>query len=245
MTSFRKASLSPTLLIPILTLGATAMMAASGCIVFAADDLGKVIDKLDASAKSFTSAQAAIDWDNVQTKPIFDKDVQLGTVVFARAKDGQMEVAVHIRTENGRPVEKDLCYAGGVGKMYDAKEKQIQVFQVGNKSGQLETFLTLGFGGSGQDLKKNWDIAYAGTEQVDGVAAAKLQLIPHDPSLARTAPKVLLWIDMDRGVALKQQRFDASGNYLAFTYSNIKLNSKLPSNAFEIKTASGTQVVNH
>jgi outer membrane lipoprotein-sorting protein len=221
------------------------MMAASGCLVFAADDLGKVIDKLDASAKSFTSAQADINWDNVQTKPIFDKDAQVGNVVFARAKDGQMEVAVHIKTDNGRPVEKELSYAGGVGKMYEPAIKQIQVFKLGDKSGQLETFLTLGFGGSGQDLKKNWDITFAGTEQVNGFTAAKLQLVPHDPALAKIAPKVLLWIDMDRGVALKQQRFDATGNYVTFTYSNIKLNTKVPSNAFEIKTASGTQVVNH
>jgi outer membrane lipoprotein-sorting protein len=44
---------------------------------------------------------------------------------------------------------------------------------------------------------------------------------------------------------VKQQRFDTAGNYVIFTYNNIQLNKKVASNAFEIKTASGTQVVNH
>ena len=211
----------------------------------AADDLDKVIAKLDASAKSFTSAQADIAWDNVQTQPVLDKDSQVGTAIFARAKNGQMQVAVHIKTDNGKPVLKDLSYADGVGKMYEPAIKQIQVFKVGDKSSQLETFLTLGFGGSGQDLTKNWQITSAGTESINGVQAAKLQLAPRDPAMAKTAPKVLLWIDLDRGVALKQQRFDSAGNYVVFTYGNIQLNKKVPSNAFEIKTASGTQVVNH
>jgi outer membrane lipoprotein-sorting protein len=229
----------------VLVLTAALETACSGRLVFAEDDLGKVLAKLDASAKTFSSAQADIVWDNVQTQPVLDKDSQVGTVVFARAKNGQMQVAVHIKTDNGKPVLKDLSYADGVGKMYEPAIKQMQVFKVGDKGGQLESFLTLGFGGSGQDLTKNWQITDAGTEAVNGVQAAKLQLAPRDPALAKTAPKVLLWIDMDKGVAVKQQRFDAAGNYVIFTYGNIQLNRKVPSNAFEIKTASGTQVVNH
>lgn len=229
----------------VLALTAALEAGCSGRMVFAADDLDKVIAKLDAAAKTFSSAQADIVWDNIQTQPVPDKDSQTGTVLFARGKDGQMQVAVHIKTDNGKPLQKDLSYTGGIGKMYEPAIKQMQVFKVGDKSGQLETFLTLGFGGSGQDLKKNWEIASAGTEAVNGVQAAKLQLVPHDPALAKTTPKVLLWIDLDKGVALKQQRFDSTGNYVVFIYSNIELNKKVPSGAFEIKTASGTQIVTH
>ena len=222
-----------------------AVLAATVIPVRAADDLDKVIAKLDASAKTFASAQADIVWDNFQTQPVPDKDSQTGTVLFARGKDGQMQVAVRIKTDNGKPMQKDLSYTGGIGKMYEPAIKQIQVFKVGDKSGQLEMFLTLGFGGSGQDLKKNWEITPAGTEAVNGVQAAKLQLVPRDPAVAKTTPKVFLWIDLDKGVAVKQQRFDSAGNYVVFTYGNIQLNKKVPSNAFDIKTASGTQIVNH
>jgi outer membrane lipoprotein-sorting protein len=211
---------------------------------FAADDLEKVLARLDASAAKFKSAQAGIVWDTVQTQPIEDDDKQTGTAVFER-KDGQMQIAVHLKTFNGKPVEKDMVYAGGIGKLYEARLKQVQVFKVGDKRSELDTFLTLGFGGSGKDLVKNWTVTDAGTEQVNGITADKLQLVPRDPALAKTAPKVLLWIDMDKGVALKQQRFAGDGSYVMFTYSDIRLNPRIPDDAFEIKTAPGTQTINH
>jgi len=210
----------------------------------AADDLGNVLTRLDASAAKFKSAQADITWDNVQVAPIEDKDSQVGTVVFER-KNGQVQMALHIKTDNGKPVLKDMVYADGTGKLYEPRLKQMQVFKLGERKAQLDTFLTLGFGGSGQDLKKNWNVTYAGTESVGGVSAAKLQLVPKDPEVAKSAPKVTLWVDLDRGVAVKQQRFDPAGNYVVFSYANLKLNGGVPSNAFEIKTASGTQIVNH
>lgn len=210
----------------------------------AADDLGNVLTRLDASAAKFKSAQADITWDNVQVAPIEDKDSQVGTVVFER-KNGQVQMALHIKTDNGKPVLKDMVYADGTGKLYEPRLKQMQVFKLGERKAQLDTFLTLGFGGSGQDLKKNWNVTYAGTESVGGVSAAKLLLVPKDPEVAKSAPKVTLWVDLDRGVAVKQQRFDPAGNYVIFSYANLKLNGGVPSNAFEIKTASGTQIVNH
>lgn len=211
----------------------------------AADDLAKVIARLDASAKTFKSAQADIVWDNVQTKPFEDKDSQVGTVLFERGKDGELKLALHVVTDQGRPADKEVVYSDGVGKMYQPGIKQLEVFKVGDNRAQLNTFLTLGFGGSGQDLEKNWKIAYAGVEQAAGGSAVKLQLTPVDASLAKTTPKVLLWIDMDKGVAVKQQRFGSDGGYVEFTYTNIRLNGKAPHDAFEIKTAPGTQIVNH
>jgi len=109
----------------------------------------------------------------------------------------------------------------------------------------LDAFLTLGFGGSGKDLQKNWTVTYAGTESVGGISAAKLQLIPRDASVAKTTPKVLLWIDVAKGVALKQQRFEPSGDFVLLTYTNLHLNGPVPSGSFDLKTPPGTQVVNH
>jgi outer membrane lipoprotein-sorting protein len=210
----------------------------------ATDDLSNVLAKLDAVAAKFKSAQADINWDNVQTAPVPDSDVQVGTVLFER-KNGQVQMALHLKTDNNKPVLKDMVYSGGVGKLYDHQLKQMQVFKLTDKRSQLDTFLTLGFGGSGQDLQKSWVVSYAGTEPVGGISAVKLQLVPRDADLAKTAPKVLLWIDMDKGVAVKQQRFDPSGNYVVFTYNNLRLNGSVPSGAFDLKTPSGTQIVNH
>ena len=229
---------------PAVSIGCVLAVALTAANAFGADDLQTVLARLDASAKTFNSAQADITWEGVQVNPVPDTNTQTGTAIFARA-NGQMEVAVHIKTDNGKQYEKDMVYASGVGKLYEPALKQLQVFQVGNRRDQLNSFLTLGFGGSGADLQKSWNVQSQGSEAINGTQAAKLQLTPRDPELAKTTPKVLLWIDLDKGIAVKQQRYDAEGNYLTFTYTHIKLNGKVPANAFEIKTASGTQVVNH
>lgn len=227
----------------ILALILLAPMAAS-IPARAADDLDKVLARLDASSAKFKSAQADIVWDNVQTQPIEDKDSQAGTVLFDR-KGGQLQMALHLKTDNGRPIEKEMVYAGGVFKLYEARIKQLQIFQAGANRAQYDMFLTVGFGGSGKDLQKNWDVSLVGTETVDGVSAPKLQLIPRDANLLKSITKVFLWIDMDKGVAVKQQSFDPAGNYRMVVYHGIKLNVPTPSDAFEIKTAPGTQTVNH
>jgi len=213
-------------------------------------ELDSILSKLDKSAIDFKSAQADIVWDKVQTQPIEDTDSQVGTAIFERGKStnskpGEMRMALHIRTDNGKPALKDMVYSKGVGYMYQPSIKQEQVFKIGDNKAALDAFLTLGFGGSGEDLKKTWKIALLGTETVNGSPAAKLQLLPIDPKLAESTTKVFLWIDLKLGVAVKQQRFSPDASYLMLTYSNIRLNGTVPSGAFEIKTAPGTQIQNH
>jgi outer membrane lipoprotein-sorting protein len=227
----------------VLVLTAALETACSGRMVLADDDLGKVLAKLDASAKTFSSAQADIVWDNVQTQPVLDKDSQVGTVVFARAKNGQMQVAVHIKTDNGKPVLKDLSYADGIGKMYEAAIKQLQVFKVGDKSGQLESFLTLGFGGSGTDLEANWKVSLLGTEPMNGVSVVKLDLVPLQKKVLDMFPHVTIWIDPVQGISYKQIFYEPGGDKRTATYKNIRYNQPLANDVFTIKPAPGTNRV--
>ncbi len=211
---------------------------------FAADDLAKILARLDAAAGKFKSAQAEITWENVQTEPIPDSDMQVGNVLFER-KSGQLRMALHLRTENGKPIQKDMVYAEGVFKLYEPKIKQIQVFKAGSNRAEADTILTLGFGGSGKDLEKSWQVSYVGSEPVDGDETWKLQLIPRDESVRKNFAKVLLWIDTDSGIALKQQSFDPTGNYRVVHYTKMRMNASVPSDAFVIKTASDTRIINH
>ena len=82
---------------------------------FAADDLKGVLARLDTAAAKFKSAQADVVTDIVQTEPLPDDDKSTGTVLFER-KGSELEMALHIKTDNGQPVLKDLVFAGGVGQ---------------------------------------------------------------------------------------------------------------------------------
>jgi len=206
-------------------------------------ELEKTLHKIDAASVKFKSVEAEIVWENVQTQPIEDKDTQTGTVIFQR-KSGELSMALHLKVLNGKPVVKDMVYAGGLFKLYEPRLKQMQVFKAGSNRENMDTFLALGFGGSSKDLEKNWTVSYIGAEQVSGVATSKLELQPRTDSVKKMFTKVILWVDMENGIALKQQSFDPSGNYRVVSYKIQHLNGSLPSDAFEVKTAPDTRIVN-
>jgi outer membrane lipoprotein-sorting protein len=204
--------------------------------------LADTLKKLDASSAKFKSAEADLSVDNTQVNPIPDTDTQTGTVVFER-KNGQLSMAMHLKTDNGKPVPKDAVYSGGQFKLYEPLLKQMQVFKAGSST-QVDSFLALGFGASGQDLQKNWVVSYDGSEQISGIATAKLELVPRDPEVKKNVVKVILWVDLDKGIALRQQSFDAAGNYRLANYKIQHLNGSIPGNAFEVKTPPDTHIVN-
>ena len=210
----------------------------------AADDLNAALRRLDASALKFKSAEAEINWDSVQTQPFEDHDIQTGVAIFER-KGGQLSAVLHIKTSNGKPYVKEVLYTGGALSYYEPEQKRMSVFQAGKNRSAFETLLTLGFGASGHDLEKAWSVSFGGTETLNGITVARLELIPKDEQVKKNVSKAILWLDLDRGVALRQRFLNPDGTYRDVTYFKVKLNGSVPSNAFQIHTASGTQVQNH
>lgn len=205
-------------------------------------ELDKTLARLDATAQKFKSAEAEVVWDNVQTQPIYDKDTQTGTIYFERRK-GEVSTALQLKTLDGKPVPKEMVYDGGVFKLYEPMLKQLTIFKTTGKQSEIESFLALGFGGSGADLRKNWIVSYSGAETIDGIQTSRLTLLPHNDSTRQNVSKVILWVDMANGIAIRQQSFDPSGNYRLVNYKIVHLNSGVPGNAFEIRLASGTRVI--
>jgi outer membrane lipoprotein-sorting protein len=166
-------------------------------------------------------------------------DIQKGTVAFRRA-GGSTQMVMHILTDEGQPSQKDVLYKGTEINFYQPALKQETIL---NASAEYERYLSLGFGGSGKDLARDWNVAYQGTETIDGVETAKLDLTPKGAPNSQFS-HITVWIDTKRGLSLRQQIFQEGGDYRIANYSNIKLNS-VPDTAFTLKIAPGTQIVRH
>lgn len=203
----------------------------------AAQDLKTVLARLDATAGNFHSSSAEFEYDIVVTDPVPDTDVQKGSVYYERKSNG-FESGVHINEINGKPVPKTIVFAGGVLRMYDKLPDQVTTIK---KAGQYQSYLALGFGASGKDLLQKFDVKYLGSETVSGVKTEKLELVAKDPEVLKYFPKITIWIDLSRGVSLKQVFDQGQGQSRVCTYSNIKLNQSLPGDAFSFKTDSKTQ----
>jgi len=197
----------------------------------------RVLAEMDAAAKNFRSTEASFVWDQYQ-KVIDETDTQKGKIYFRR-QDGETQMAADI----AEPDKKYILYSGGKVQVYQPKIDQVTEYNPGKNRSDLESFLVLGFGGSGHDLLKSYEVKSLGTETVNGTQAVKLELIPKSPRLRNNIARILLWIDPARGVSVQQQFFEPSGDYRLAKYSDIRVNQKLPDNAFKLKTTAKTRVV--
>jgi outer membrane lipoprotein-sorting protein len=212
----------------------------NGTRAFAAGDLKTTLARLDAAAARFQSTSADFQFDSVMTDPIPDTEVQKGTAYYQR-KSNVFQMAAHIREVNGRQIPKVYVYSDGKLKLYEQLANQVTTL---SSVSQYEGYLMLGFGAGGKDLAAKWDITDDGPETVNGVNTEKLELVAKDPKVKKNLPKVIVWIDLDRGVSLKQYFDEGQGQSRTCAYSNIKINESLPSDAFTFKTDSKTQFIN-
>jgi outer membrane lipoprotein-sorting protein len=222
------------MLIAMLAFVAPVLHAANG-------DLERVLQQMNAGAAKFQSFQADVNWVTYQAV-VQESDVQKGSFAYQK-KGANIFMAIRIKTEDDKPSPKDLLFRDNELKFYQPMIRQLTVFSATGNQAQFETFLTLGFGASGDDLQKNWDITYQGTEQINNVQVAKLDLKPKQDAVKRTFSHVTIWVDSVRSLNLKQQFFEPSGDYRTMTYSDIRYNQPIKKDIFELKIAPGTQTV--
>lgn len=229
-----------------MLLGKKTLLTVSLALAFAlaprnvvAQDLKSVLAKLDAAAPNFHSTSADFQFDSYQTDPVPDKEVQKGTVYYAR-RGSDFQMAAHIDEENGKPVPKIYTYSKGVFHLFEKLPNQVTNY----KNDKLASYVMLGFGASGKELSDKWNITYGGQETLDGVKADKLELVAKDPAVLKNMPKVTVWMDAARGISLKQVLDQGQGQSRVSVYFNVKYNQPLPSDAFTFKTDSKTQYVN-
>ena len=200
-------------------------------------DLKSLLAEMDKAATSFKSAQADFEWDQYQ-KVVDEHDVQKGQIYFRKVKGG-MDAAVKITS----PEPKQVLFKDGKLSLYQPKIDQVTEYKAGQNRGEVESFMSLGFGASGTDLAKNFEIHLQGWDTVDGVRTARLDLTPKQEKVKSSLSHVLLWMDPKRNVSIKQQFFEPSGDYRLTHYTNIKVNGKISDDVFRLKTTSRTKVV--
>jgi outer membrane lipoprotein-sorting protein len=231
----------------IKTLLAVAVM--TGCLFTAAGseqmagqspELQRVLKQLDEASRKFKATQANVVW-NEYHKVVNETDTQKGMIYFRR-EGGGVEMAVDFTD----PDKKYIRYKDGKVEVYLPGKDEVDEYNPGkNRAADVESYLVLGFGGSGQDLLKSYDVRFAGTQIVDGINTEELELIPKSSRLRSDfIARILLWIDPARGISLQQQFFEPGGSdFRLVKYSDIKTDQKIPDDVFRLKTTKKTRFV--
>jgi len=210
--------------------------------------LESVLKKMDETAASFRTTQADFEWDHYE-RVIDEVDgFDTGTVYYRR-KGNDVEMKADIKRSGAsltqmQPQPKYVLFKEGKIQVYDPKADQVTVWDFGKNAQDFESYLVLGFGGSGQDLMKAFDVSLAGTEAIHGVNTAKLQLVPKSERVRNNFKQILLWVDLEKGISVQQNFINPQGDYRLAKYSAIQVNGKkIPDDVFRLKTTSKTQTV--
>src|SRR5271154_864094 len=128
----------------------TTLTSAVLCIVAttaaAAQNLESVLSSMDKAAANFRTAQCDFVWDQYQ-KVVDDHDYQKGTMYFRR-QGNDVQMAANITS----PAKKYVLFTGDLVSVYQPSIEQVTEYRPGKNKADFESYLVLGFGGSGRDL---------------------------------------------------------------------------------------------
>jgi outer membrane lipoprotein-sorting protein len=211
-----------------------------------APQLASVLKQMDAASAKFERATADFQWEYYE-KIVHDTTTQKGSIYFEREKGSTNMGAVIVdpaSMDKGKPkLLKVIQYEGGTVQMFDPGVDQITVLH--EDQAEVEGFLTLGFGASGTDLQKAWNVTDLGPETIGDVKAEKLDLIGKSPESRKNFTHVTIWVDPMRAVSLKQIFYQTGGNYRTATYTNVKVNGNVHKDQFAIKKDKNTTTIRH
>ena len=199
-------------------------------------ELDAVLSAMDGASANFKNAQADLQWDEFDAAA-GQTETQTGTIYFRRKKN-ETEMAAHFDTP-----KKIVVFANGNLRLYQAGLDQVTEYPVGKDRSDVESFLSIGFGGRGHELLQSFDVTYDGSETIDGVKTEKLILVPKTPKVKHMLEKLILWIDPKRSISLKQQFFEPSGNHRFAHYTSIRYGSGIPEDKFKLPTTAHTKIV--
>lgn len=216
----------------------------------ASPQLTYVLKQLDTASAKFQRATADFQWDYYE-RVVHDTTTQKGSIYFEREKGTTDMGAVLVNPNAGlksKPI-KVIQYQAGTFQMFDPGVDQITVFHEAGNQSTIESFLTLGFGGSGADLARAWAITDLGPETLTDngqpIKVEKLDLVGKDAASVKNVSHITIWVDPARAVSLKQVFYFTGGDYRTATYSAIKVNGNVHKDQFAIRKDKNTTVVNH
>jgi outer membrane lipoprotein-sorting protein len=200
----------------------------------AADPLAGILARMDQNAVSFKGVSA--DLKQVAHNAAVDIDnTYIGTILLKRSGAHDLKA----RIDFTQPDPKSISIDGEVVDIYYPKITTVQEYQVGKNRDLIEQFYLLGFGGSGKDLVKSYDVTYLGPETISGEPSSHLQLIPKSAQVLKTFRKVELWLSDATGYPLQQKVFQPSGDTNLLTYSKMKVNPGISDSALKLKLPKG------
>jgi outer membrane lipoprotein-sorting protein len=198
-------------------------------------ELQRVFHQMEAAGKNFRGFTAKISERKYTAILKEFGTTETGEFYLARAKDG----STMMRREITSPGKIILTIKGELLTLYRPAVKEAQIVNLGKNKDKAE-FLALGIGQPPSELQKNFSIAYQGVEPVGGEPCSVLFLKPRDVKTAAIFTTIAMWVPQS-GIPTQYRLQEPNGDYLLVTFTDGKLNAKVPDSKFNQNLPSGVQ----
>ena len=213
-------------------------LAAPAAIAAADNDVQQVLARMDKAASEFKSMTAQVAYVT-HTDVLNEDDKESGTVTMKKVQPGEVQGRVDFTV----PDSKIITFEKRKFQEYFPKIKTLHVYDLAKQGEQIDKFLMIGFGTSGTELAKDYDVKVLGTETSKSPTAIHLQLIPRDSDARQYVQKLELWIPVQGDpYPLREKIIEPSRDYRLVTYSDLRINPPLQTDALQLKVPQGVKI---
>jgi outer membrane lipoprotein-sorting protein len=150
-------------------------------------------------------------------------------------ESGQIEVRRDgkMRIDLTSPDQKTILRDGDHIYVYTPKIRRVEEYDLGKRRDLIDQLLLLGFGTSGDSVKKSYLITLQGEDSLNGQRVVHLELTPRADDVRKQISKIELWLNEGNWLPAQQQLFETgSGDYSIIRYSNVARNVPIPDARF-------------
>ena len=201
-------------------------------------ELTKTLARIDAISAKFSSFEAKFTQRYyVALLKKYDTS-ETGEFYYALDKDR----SVQMRFETLTPGITIVTVKGDSGTKYQPATKQAQILNLG-KNRNLVEYMGTGLGQTSARLREQFEITYDGAEEVGGAPCSILTLVPKDKNVAASFKSITVWVKKSTGTPAQYRFLEPTNNYMLITFSNEKLNGKIPADKFEQRLPKDTEIL--
>ena len=194
--------------------------------------LDAVLKQLDRAAGNFRSLTADVERTKV-TVVVNDRSTESGQMMVRR--DDKMRIDLTL------PDLQTILRDGDHLYIYKPKIRQVEEYDLGKHRALVDQFLLLGFGTSGQELKKSYVVTLQGEDTLDGAKVMRLELEPKAADVRNEIEKIDLWLDETTWLPAQQQFYEnGTQDYFIIRYTHMARNVNIPDSRFKPHWPSGT-----
>jgi len=178
--------------------------------------LDDVLKQMDREQNQFESLTASIERTKV-TVVVNDRSTESGQIEVRR--DGRM------RIDLSSPDQKTILRDGDRIYVYTPKIRRVEEYDLSKHRDLVDQLLLLGFGTSGESLKKSYLVTMQGEDTLNGQKVARLELTPRSDDVRKQISKIELWLNEANWLPAQQQFYETgSGDYSIIRYLNVARN---------------------